>query len=85
MLSWITEHIEGVLTCFWLFSVSRQSSKYYTPSVLNTMHEGIPAYATSDLVAPHPTKPNYWKVYGRADDQLMHSTGEKVCTLIHPP
>ncbi|KAJ6471937.1 hypothetical protein C8R45DRAFT_1104158 [Mycena sanguinolenta] len=26
---------------------------------------------------PHPTKPGYWKILGRTDDQLMHNTGEK--------
>ena len=33
---------------------------------------------TSDLMEEHPTKPGYWKIYGRSDDQIMHSTGEKV-------
>ena len=35
------------------------------------------AYATSDLLVPHPTKPDLWKIYGRKDDQIMLSTGEK--------
>ncbi|SRR5258707_1105758 len=35
------------------------------------------AYATSDLLVPHPTKPGLWKIYGRKDDQIMLSTGEK--------
>lgn len=39
------------------------------------------AYATSDLLAPHPSKPGYWKVYGRVDDQIMHSTGEKASPI----
>lgn len=47
------------------------------PSILNTRIRGIDAYATSDLLVPHPTKPGYWKVFGRTDDQIMHSTGEK--------
>ncbi|KAJ6458386.1 hypothetical protein C8R47DRAFT_1203181 [Mycena vitilis] len=51
---------------------------FCTPAVLNTRVRGIDAYATSDLMVPHPTKPGYWKIYGRADDQIMHSTGEKV-------
>ena len=46
--------------------------------VINTVVDGVGAYATSDILAPHPTKPGYWKVFGRADDQIMHSTGEKV-------
>ncbi len=36
------------------------------------------AYATKDLFIPHPTKSNLWKIYGRTDDQIMLSTGEKV-------
>ncbi|CAA7263094.1 unnamed protein product [Cyclocybe aegerita] len=34
-------------------------------------------YATSDLFIKHPTEPNLWKVVGRMDDVIMHSTGEK--------
>lgn len=48
------------------------------PSVFNTTINGVPAYATGDLLTPHPTKPNLWKIFGRVDDQIMHSTGEKV-------
>ncbi|TFK94521.1 acetyl-CoA synthetase-like protein [Polyporus arcularius HHB13444] len=35
------------------------------------------AYATSDLVVPHPTKPGLWKIVGRADEQIILSNGEK--------
>ena len=48
-----------------------------SPNVFNAMYDGRPAYATSDLLQQHPTKPNLFRVYGRADDQLMLSTGEK--------
>ncbi|KAI5119729.1 hypothetical protein M0805_008659 [Coniferiporia weirii] len=51
--------------------------KYGTPSVFNTEVDGKGAYATSDLLTPHPMRSGYWKVYGRTDDLLMHSTGEK--------
>lgn len=51
------------------------------PCVFNTKIDGVDAYATSDLLAPHPTKPGYWKVHGRVDDQIMHSTGEKVRSI----
>lgn len=47
------------------------------PVVINTQIDGVDAYATSDLLVPHPTKPGLWKVYGRKDDQIMLSTGEK--------
>lgn len=48
-----------------------------TPSIINTVVNGVGAYATSDLLQPHPTKPRYFKVFGRVDDQIMHNNGEK--------
>lgn len=47
------------------------------PIVFNTQIDGKDAYATSDLLLPHPTRPDLWKIYGRKDDQIMLSTGEK--------
>ncbi|TFY70598.1 hypothetical protein EVG20_g2397, partial [Dentipellis fragilis] len=38
---------------------------------------GHRAYETKDLVQRHPTIPHLWRVYGRTDDQIMLSTGEK--------
>ncbi|KAF8876660.1 hypothetical protein BD779DRAFT_1613269 [Infundibulicybe gibba] len=46
----------------------------YHPSVEN-MREP-PGYATSDLFEKHPTK-NLWKIVGRIDDVITHSSGEK--------
>ncbi|KAF4618234.1 hypothetical protein D9613_011556 [Agrocybe pediades] len=46
-------------------------------SVINTKINGVDSYATSDLLIEHPERPGYWKIYGRVDDQIMHSTGEK--------
>jgi hypothetical protein len=46
--------------------------------MLNTKFRGQEAYATSDILVPHPTKPGRWKITGRADDQIMLSNGEKV-------
>ncbi|KAF9072482.1 hypothetical protein BDP27DRAFT_1418094 [Rhodocollybia butyracea] len=37
----------------------------------------VAGYATSDTFEPHPTIPNLWKVVGRIDDVLVHSSGEK--------
>lgn len=48
-----------------------------SPNVFNFTFNGRPAYATSDLLQQHPTKPHLFRVFGRADDQLMLSTGEK--------
>ncbi|KAF9556700.1 acetyl-CoA synthetase-like protein [Agrocybe pediades] len=39
--------------------------------------DGVDAFSTFDLFVPHPERPGYWRVYGRTDDQIMHSTGEK--------
>ncbi|TFK88243.1 acetyl-CoA synthetase-like protein [Polyporus arcularius HHB13444] len=52
-------------------------SPTFTPNVFNMTIEGRPAYATSDLMQQHPTKKHLFRVYGRADDQLILSTGEK--------
>ena len=54
-----------------------QASEHFWPNVYNTKIDGIDAFATSDLLTPHPTKQGFWKVIGRTDDQIMHSTGEK--------
>ena len=45
---------------------------------MNTTVDGVGAYDTNDIVSPHPTQEGLWKVIGRADEQIMHSTGEKV-------
>ncbi|KAF4618223.1 hypothetical protein D9613_011591 [Agrocybe pediades] len=47
------------------------------PAVINTTRNGVDAYATSDLFTPCPDRPGLWEMYGRKDDQIMHSTGEK--------
>jgi acyl-coenzyme A synthetase/AMP-(fatty) acid ligase len=46
------------------------------PAVFNTQVDGKDAYATSDLLLPHSTRPGLWKIYGRKDDQISLSTGE---------
>ncbi|KAF8890513.1 hypothetical protein CPB84DRAFT_1849102 [Gymnopilus junonius] len=60
-----------------LYELILVSNLYDHPSVTNTKINGVDAYATSDLFIQHPQKPGYWKVYGRSDDQIMHSSGEK--------
>ncbi|KAF5393844.1 hypothetical protein D9757_000419 [Collybiopsis confluens] len=37
----------------------------------------VPGYSSQDLFEPHPTIPNLWKIVGRVDDVLIHSSGEK--------
>ncbi|KAF9477786.1 acetyl-CoA synthetase-like protein [Pholiota conissans] len=39
--------------------------------------ENMRGYATSDLWAQHPTKPYFWKIVGRKDDVIVHTSGEK--------
>ncbi|KAJ7655842.1 hypothetical protein DFH06DRAFT_992336 [Mycena polygramma] len=59
------------------FELVMVTNEFCRPAVLNMQIRGIDAYATSDLLLPHPTKPGYWKIYGRTDDQIIHNTGEK--------
>lgn len=47
-------------------------------AVSNTIVGTGKGYDSNDLVICHPSNPKLMKIYGRADDQLMHSTGEKV-------
>ncbi|KAF8878948.1 putative aminoadipate reductase [Infundibulicybe gibba] len=37
----------------------------------------VKGYATSDLWEQHPTKDYLWKIVGRIDDVVVHSSGEK--------
>ena len=49
---------------------------------MNTKEGEFDAFATNDLVAPHPTVPGLWKIIGRADEQIILSNGEKVRELV---
>jgi hypothetical protein len=55
-----------------------KASADHRPAHFNIEVDGKRGYATSDLIIPHPTKAGLWRVFGRADDQIMLSTGEKV-------
>ncbi|PBK62268.1 NRPS-like enzyme [Armillaria solidipes] len=52
-----------------------QENELNCPSVLDTEIDGVKAFDTKDLVQLHPSNRSLFKVYGRADDQIMHSTG----------
>ncbi|KIM43694.1 hypothetical protein M413DRAFT_443603 [Hebeloma cylindrosporum] len=39
--------------------------------------EDVKGYSSSDLWVPHPTKPYFWKIVGRKDDVIVHTSGEK--------
>ncbi|PBK87643.1 hypothetical protein ARMGADRAFT_1168391 [Armillaria gallica] len=60
-----------------IFRVYVKESLHHSPAVLDTEIDGIRALATKDLVQLHPLNQRLFKVYGRVDDQIMHSTGEK--------
>ncbi|KAH7912516.1 hypothetical protein BJ138DRAFT_785575 [Hygrophoropsis aurantiaca] len=53
------------------------ASPSFSPNVINITIKGQPGYASSDLLLRHATNPDLYKVFGRADDQIMLSTGEK--------
>lgn len=56
----------------------RQNGPLGAPSVTNCAILGVPGFDTNDLFSVHPSNPDLWKIYGRDDDQIMHSIGEKV-------
>ncbi|THV00415.1 hypothetical protein K435DRAFT_854762 [Dendrothele bispora CBS 962.96] len=60
-----------------VFQLICKENKFRIPSVLNTVIDGQPALDTKDLLIRYPTKHGLFQGYGRADDQITHSTGEK--------
>ena len=54
-----------------------QASGDFVPNVINTTIDGVDGFLINDLLSTHPTRKGFWKIVGRADDQIMHSTGEK--------
>ena len=48
-----------------------------TISALNHNMPGVTEYRTKDLFKQHPEKPGLWKYYGRRDDIIVLSKGEK--------
>ncbi|KAF5360057.1 hypothetical protein D9758_007606 [Tetrapyrgos nigripes] len=55
----------------------------HIPAVLNVVEEdtasgvSVRAFDTQDIVEEHPVKKGYWRIVGRADDQIMMANGEK--------
>ncbi|KAF9000290.1 putative nonribosomal peptide synthetase [Cyathus striatus] len=45
------------------------------PSVENM--DDVKGYTTSDTFVQHPTLKQYWRIVGRIDDVIIHSSGEK--------
>lgn len=58
--------------------VLTQPNALHTPAVTNRTHEGKEVYATSDLFTKHPTAEGVYKILGRADDQIISPSCEKV-------
>ncbi|KAH9851149.1 acetyl-CoA synthetase-like protein [Lenzites betulinus] len=48
------------------------------PQVTNAERDGERVFAVGDLLERHPVHADRWKVYGRVDDQIALSTGEKI-------
>ncbi|ETW76160.1 tridomain enzyme adenylation-thiolation-dehydrogenase [Heterobasidion irregulare TC 32-1] len=66
---------EGMTDVFEIAIIHTPHSK---PNVINSSTgDGRGAYRTNDLLQRHPQNPLLWKVFGRADEQLMLSNGEK--------
>jgi hypothetical protein len=59
-----------------------QSSDAHRLNTVNTKIGGRDACTTNDLVQQHPERPGLYRIYGRVDDQIMHSSGEKVRSSI---
>ncbi|KAF9553879.1 acetyl-CoA synthetase-like protein [Agrocybe pediades] len=50
----------------------------HVPTKTNTIFEGVPAYATGDLIEPHPSIPGLWRFLCRVADQEVIGPGRKV-------
>ncbi|THU93668.1 acetyl-CoA synthetase-like protein [Dendrothele bispora CBS 962.96] len=54
-----------------------QNCDSHTLPVINVIEDGIQAFNTQDILEEHPTKPGFYRVVGRADDQIIMANGEK--------
>ncbi|GJJ05917.1 putative secondary metabolism biosyntheticenzyme [Clathrus columnatus] len=60
-----------------VFQVVVKESEIHRLSAHDTVVDGVPAFNTNDLVQRHPDNLTLYRLIGRADDQIMLSTGEK--------
>ncbi|KAF7348966.1 NRPS-like enzyme [Mycena venus] len=60
-----------------LFQLIVKQSATNCLALPNTEVDGIMAYDTKDILQRHPTVSTLYRLYGRIDDQIMHSNGEK--------
>ncbi|KAJ5745729.1 hypothetical protein N7520_010911 [Penicillium odoratum] len=56
--------------------IPRQPNSLEFQGIFHT-YPDINEYRTNDLYTRHPTNPNLWKFYGRKDDVIVLSNGEK--------
>ncbi|KAF8880544.1 hypothetical protein BD779DRAFT_1675887 [Infundibulicybe gibba] len=73
----ISAHANAVLVDEEDKGISRIVFPHHIPRSLQYKGQRPDAYDTNDLIIRHPTNPKLWKIFGRSDDQIMHSTGEK--------
>ncbi|KAG6877703.1 hypothetical protein C0993_004913 [Termitomyces sp. T159_Od127] len=60
----------GILFSYLKFSLKghelhKQATEGHSPPIINTRISGKDACDTGDLLGPHPTRPDYWKVVGK--------------------
>ncbi|VDC04878.1 unnamed protein product [Peniophora sp. CBMAI 1063] len=60
-----------------LFELFLMAGERFGPSVFNVTLDGNSGYAIGDLIQEHPLHKGYFKLHGRADEQIILSTGEK--------
>jgi len=60
-----------------MFRLLVKQNPRHTLAVVNDFIDGVPAMDTNDLVVCHPENKTLFKIFGRFDDQITHSTGEK--------
>ncbi|THV08158.1 acetyl-CoA synthetase-like protein [Dendrothele bispora CBS 962.96] len=53
------------------------SGGHCMPQVFNSTIDGVDAYSTHDMIEEHPKYKGYWRILGRVDSQIIHSSGEK--------
>ncbi|KAJ7430156.1 hypothetical protein FB451DRAFT_1423218 [Mycena latifolia] len=61
-----------------LFELVIKTDPFHRPTQTNTLLEGVAAFASKDLLLPHPNKPGFWKYVCRMDDQETLSIGVKI-------
>ncbi|KIL84125.1 hypothetical protein FAVG1_12702 [Fusarium avenaceum] len=57
--------------------VFRRQPEYESTQTVFRLYPHLDQYAPGDILSPHPTKTNLWRHYGRQDDLIVLSTGEK--------